>query len=181
MMKKLSIYLGIIVALFALLFIVNQQSEKSKNAARLGNLDEATKAKAEQLYGVDASKLKAETVQQLNDANYQNIIQPDELKKKIAAKEETFVYFFSTTCVHCQATTPILNPIAKDAGVDLKQLNLWEYESDWNTYKITATPTLVVFRDGKEVSRLEGGVSHDGQPGLSPDSFKQFFATNKKK
>ncbi|MDF2671285.1 MAG: thioredoxin [Paenibacillus sp.] len=180
-MKKLMIYLGIIVALFALLFIVNQQSEKSKNEARIGNLDAATKAKAQELYGVDASKLKAETVQQLNDANYQNIITPEDLKKKIATKEETFVYFFSTTCVHCQATTPILNPIAKDAAVDLKQLNLWEHEAEWNTYKITATPTLVVFRDGKEVSRLEGGVSHDGQQGLAPDAFKQFFTTNKKK
>lgn len=180
-MKKLLIYLGIIVGLFVLLFIVNQQSEKSKDQARIAKLDDATKAKAEQLYGVDAAKLKPETLGQLNDANYQNIIKPQDLKKKIDSKEETFVYFFSTTCSHCQATTPILNPIAKDAGIDLKQLNLWEYEKDWATYKIEATPTLVVFRDGKEVNRLEGGVSHDGQAGLSPDNFKQFFQANKKK
>jgi thioredoxin 1 len=180
-MKKLLIYLGIILGLFVLLFIVNQQTEKSKDQARVANLDGATKAKAQQLYGVDASKLKPETVQQLNDPNYQNIIKPDDLKKLIASKDETFVYFFSTTCVHCQATTPVLNPIAKDAGIDLKQLNLWEYEAEWATYSIKATPTLVVFRDGKEVNRLEGGVSHDGQPGLSPDNFKQFFLTNKKK
>lgn len=180
-MKKLLLYLGIIVGLFALLFIVNQQSEKSKTEARLSNIDEATKAKAQQLYGVDVSKLKPETVQQLNDPNYQNIIQPDALKTKIDSKEETFVYFFSTTCVHCQATTPVLNPIAKEAGIDLKQLNLWENEKEWSTYSISATPTLVVFRDGKVVDRLEGGVSHDGQPGLSPDAYKQFFLKNKKK
>lgn len=180
-MKKLLIYLGIIVGLFVLLFIVNQQSEKSKDQARIANLDESAKAKARQLYGVDAAKLKPETVQQLNDSNYQNIVKPEDLKKQIASKEETFVYFFSTTCVHCQATTPVLNPIAKEAGVDLKQLNLWEYEAEWTSYKISATPTLVVFRDGKEVNRLEGGVTHDGQPGLTPDNFKQFFLANKKK
>ncbi|WP_127588636.1 thioredoxin family protein [Paenibacillus koleovorans] len=180
-MKKLLLYLGIIVGLFVLLFIVNQQSEKSKQEARVGNLDAATKAKAEQLYGVEASKLKPETIKQLNDENYQNIIKPADLKKKIESKEETFVYFFSTTCIHCIATTPVLNPIAKEAGVDLKQLNLWEYEAEWANYKIEATPTLVVFRDGKEVTRLQGGVSHDGQQGLSPDNFKKFFTDNKKK
>lgn len=180
-MKKLFIYLGIIVGLFVLLYIVNQQSQKAKEEARLAKIDAATNAKAQQLYGVDASKLRPETVEQLNDPNYQNIIKPADLKKAIDSKQEMFVYFFSTTCVHCQATTPVLNPIAKEAGVDLKQLNLWEYDAGWNEFGIQATPTIVYYRDGKPVDRLEGGVTHDGQPGHSPDTFKQFFERNKKK
>jgi len=180
-MKKLLIYLGVIAGLFVLLFFINQQNEKAKEQSRLSQIDEATKAKAEQLYGVPASKLKPETLAQLNDPNYQNIIKPADLKAKIDGKEELFVYFFSPTCPHCQATTPVLVPIAKEAGIDLLQFNLWEFEDGWTQYKIDATPTLVHYTDGKEAARLEGGVAHDGQPGYSPDAYKAFFENNKSK
>jgi len=179
--KKLMIYLGVIVALFALLFIVNQQSEKAKEQSRASKIDAATNEKAKQLYGVEGAKLRPETLAQLNDPNYQNIIKPADLKAALDDKKDMYVYYFSTTCVHCRATTPVLNPIAKDAGVDLKQLNVWEYEAGWNEFKITATPTLIYYKGGKEVQRLEGGVSHDGQPGHSTDTFKTFFEDAKKK
>lgn len=180
-MKKLFIYLGIIVGLFVLLFIVNDQSQKAKEQDRISKIDPATNEKAKQLYGVDAAKLKPETVAQLNDANYQNIIKPADLKNDLNAKKDMYVYYFQTTCVHCTATTPVLNPIAKAAGADLKQLNLWEYEAGWSEFKITATPTLVYYKGGKEVLRMEGGISHDGQPGYSADEFKKFFDEAKKK
>jgi len=180
-LKKLLIYLGVIVALFAVLFIVNNQSEKAKEAARASKIDEATKAKAQQLYGVDAIKLKPETLEQLNDPNYQNIIKPADLKAQLNNKQDLFVYYFSPTCPHCKATTPLLNPVAKEAGVDLKQLNLWEYEQGWTEFNINATPTIVYYKDGKETLRIEGGVSHDGQPGYTPNDYKTFFEEAKKK
>jgi thiol-disulfide isomerase/thioredoxin len=179
--KKLFIYLGIIVGLFVLLFIVNHQSEKAKEEARTSKIDAATNEKSKQLYGVDAAKLKPETLAQLNDANYQNIIKPADLKNDLSAKKDMFVYYFQTTCSHCLVTTPVLNPIAKTAGVDLKQLNLWEYEAGWNEFKITATPTIVYYKGGKEVLRMEGGISSNGQPGYSADDFKKFFEDAKKK
>lgn len=180
-MKKLLIYLGIIVGLFVLLFIVNHQSEKAKEQARLSKIDPSTNEKSLQLYGVEASKLRPETLAQLNDPNYQNIIKTDDLRKAINDKKDMFVYYFQTTCPHCQATTPLLNPIAQAAGVDLKQFNLWEFEPGWNEFKITATPTIIYYKGGKEVLRMEGGISHDGQPGYSADDFKKFFEEAKKK
>lgn len=180
-MKKLSIYLGIIVGLFVLLFIVNHQSEKAKEQARISQIDPAMNDKSKQLYGVEAVKLRPETLAQLGDANYQNIIKTSELKSDLSAKKDMFVYYFQTTCPHCIATTPILNPIAKTAGVDLKQFNLWEYEAGWNEFNIKATPTIIYYKGGKEVLRMEGGISHDGQPGYSADDFKKFFEEAKKK
>ncbi|MDF2723379.1 MAG: thioredoxin [Paenibacillus sp.] len=180
-MKKLLIYLGIIVGLFVLLFIVNDQTEKAKERDRISKIDPALQEKAKQLYGVDASKLKPETLAQLTDTNYQNIIKPADLKSELSAKKDLFVYYFQTTCQHCIATTPVLNPLAKEAGIDLKQLNLWEYEAGWSEFKITATPTIVYYKGGKEVLRMEGGVAHDGQPGYSSDEFKKFFEEAKKK
>lgn len=179
--KKLLIYLGVIVGLFVLLFIVNHQSEKAKENARASQIDAATNEKAKQLYGVEGARLKPETLAQLNDANYQNIIKPADLKNELNAKKDMFVYFFQTTCSHCISTTPVLNPIAQAAGVDLKQLNLWEYETGWNEYKITATPTIVYYKGGKEVLRMEGGIGQNGQPGYSPEDYKKFFEDAKKK
>lgn len=180
-MKKLLIYLGIIAALFVLLFVVNNQSEKAKEQERASQIDPATNEKANQLYGVDAIKLKPETMAQLSDANYQNIIKPADLKSELNAKKDMFVYFFSTTCSHCIATTPVLNPVAKDAGVDLKQFNLWEYDTGWAEYKVTQTPTIVYYKGGKEVLRMEGGVGQAGINGYSAADYKKFFEEARQK
>ena len=66
-MKKLLIIGGIIVAVFALLIVLNNASNKSKLA--------------DNPYGTD--NLKQETIDQLDDENYQNIILPDDLQKKV--------------------------------------------------------------------------------------------------
>jgi thioredoxin 1 len=144
-MKKIFIFGAIIIVLFgALAFVTTyQKSEKAE-----GNV-----------YGKD--DLHTATVDQLDDPNYQNIILPEELEAKLNKKEDTIVYFFSPTCEHCKVTTPVLMPVADDVGVDISQFNLLEYEDGWNQYGITATPTLVHYKDGKEVSRSEGSNTEE--------------------
>ena len=78
-MKKLLIYLGIVVLLFGGLYFVNQQSTKSSDKANAGNP-----------YGVAASKLNPETVKQLTDPNYQNLILPKDLGCKIEEQRNIF-------------------------------------------------------------------------------------------
>lgn len=97
------------------------------------------------------------TLEQLNDPLYDNLIMPDELQKRLHNQEELFVYFYSPLCEHCLATTPVLVPIADEVGIDLKKHNLLEFTSSWDEYKIEFTPTLVHFKDGKEVARMVGG------------------------
>jgi thiol-disulfide isomerase/thioredoxin len=139
-MKKILIFGAIIVVLFgALAFVTTYQ----KNEKAEGNV-----------YGKD--DLHTATVDQLDDPNYQNIILPDELEAKLENKEDTIVYFFSPVCEHCKVTTPVLMPVAEEVGVEINQFNLLEYEDGWNQYGITATPTLVHYKDGKEVARSEG-------------------------
>lgn len=139
-MKKLLIIGSIVVVIFALLIFLN----KASNNAKLEN----------NLYGTN--DLKQETIDQLDDENYQNIILPDALKKKIDSGEPIMAYFFSPICSHCQAFTPVLMPLAKEANITIHQYNVYEFEDGWNDYKIEATPTLVYFKDGKEVARLMG-------------------------
>ena len=81
---------------------------------------------------------------------------PDELEKKIAAGEAVNAYFFSPDCIHCKAFTPVLMPIADELGIDIAQLNVYEYPELWEKYDIEYTPTFIRFEDGKEVSRFFG-------------------------
>ncbi len=154
-MKKAIIFLGIIIVLFgALAFVTNlSNSEKAE-----GNP-----------YGKDS--LDPATIDQLDDPLYQNQILPDELDKKLSNEDDAFVYFYSPTCIHCKNTSPILVPLAEDMDIDLKKYNVLEFEQGWNDYQIESTPTLVRFKDGKEVDRIVGTQTEE--------TFKQWVEQNK--
>jgi thiol-disulfide isomerase/thioredoxin len=139
-MKKIVIFSAIIIALFAAIAIITnvQKTDKSE-----GNP-----------YGKD--KLKPATVDQLDDPNYQNLILPKELEKKLEKKENVTVYFYSPTCSHCQKTTPIVAPLAEKMGIDLVQYNLLEFDQGWDDYNIQSTPTIVYYKNGKEQDRIVG-------------------------
>lgn len=139
-MKKILFFLIFTILLFAgIAYLSNVQKEKALE----GNP-----------YGTD--NLDAATIEQLDDPNYQNIILPDELKTKLEAKEDVTVYFFSPTCSYCRQTTPILMPLAKDLEATVVQYNLLEFEKGWDDYHIESTPTLVQYKEGKEVNRITG-------------------------
>jgi thiol-disulfide isomerase/thioredoxin len=162
-MKKLLIYLSVIVALFAILFVLNMQSNKANY--------EAYAAAANELYRTSPDKLDPDTLKQLDDPHYQNIILPDELSARLQNKENLFVYFFSPQCPHCQASTPILMPMAEGLGADIRQFNLLEFQEGWREYNIEYTPTLVYFREGKEIDRFVGGI----QDPQAQEQMKQFL------
>ncbi|GGB51712.1 thioredoxin fold domain-containing protein [Virgibacillus dakarensis] len=149
MKKKMVIFAVVIVVLFAALYFVTVF--KNKQA-----VDESDNP-----YGKE--NLKQETIDQLDDPLYQNQITPDKLDEKLTNEEDVFVYFYSPTCPHCKRVTPILVPMTEDFGVDMKKLNLWEFEHDWDRFGIEGTPTLVYYKDGKEVDRISGEGKNEEQ------------------
>jgi thiol-disulfide isomerase/thioredoxin len=138
--KKIVIFGAIIVTLFAAIAFMTSYQQKEKA--------EGNPYKKE--------KLHPATIEQLDDPLYQNIILPDELEEKLAKKEAVTVYFYSSICPHCQKTTPIVVPMSKEMGIDLKMFNLLEFEDGWDKYNIEGTPTIVHYVDGKEVKRIDG-------------------------
>ncbi len=150
-MKKLLIIAGVVLAIFALIVFLTNQSQDEKLA--------------DNPYGTD--DLEPSTIDQLDDENYQNIALPEDVNEQIQSGEPTTVYFFSPTCQFCQQTTPILMPVAEDMEVDVLQYNLLEFEQGWSDYAVEATPTLVHYEDGKEVARWVGA-----QP---KENIEQFF------
>jgi thioredoxin 1 len=158
--KKMLIFLGLIIGLFGVLYFVNQASLKAQD---------------DNAYGVPASKLNTMTRKQLDDPNYQNIILPAQLADRLNAKTSTMVYFFSPTCTHCVATSPHLVPLAKALGMDMKMYNVLEFEQGWSDYKLQVTPTLVYYKEGKEVERIEGGFFMNGDK-PTDESYEKFKA-----
>lgn len=139
-MKKLLVIGGVIIAIFVLIFVLSNKADESKLK--------------DNPYGTD--KLKKSTVNLIGDKNYNNIILPDELDKKVKAGESVTAYFFSPECSFCLEMTPILMPIAKDMDVTVQQYNLLEFGSEAAPFRIESTPTLIQFKDGEEVGRLVG-------------------------
>ena len=144
-MKKLAIVGAVIVLLFAGIIVLTNM----KNSEKL----------EDNPYGTD--NLKQSTIDLLDDKNYQNIILPDALAKKIESGDGVVGYFFSPECSHCKNFTPKLMPIADELDVQVDQLNILEYTNEWDTYNITATPTLIYFENGEEVARLEGDAPNE--------------------
>ncbi|MGF9964349.1 thioredoxin family protein [Bacillus rhizoplanae] len=103
---------------------------------------------------------------------YTNKISLEDVQKNVKEKKDQTIYFYQTSCVHCKKVSPIIVPMAKDMNIDMKVIDLEQYPTGWDEFKITGTPTIIHFKEGKEVSRIEGEQTKD--------KFKEWFTANKK-
>src|SRR5690625_1119133 len=152
MRNKMLLIVGVLAVLFVALYFVNDY----KNKRTLEATDNP--------YGKEP--LQQETIDLMDDTLYQNIIVPDDLDAKLEDGEDVTVYYFSPTCVFCQKTTPVVVPLAEELDVDLKKLNLLEFDK-MDYYDIEGTPTIIHYENGKEVARIVGE-----QP---EEEFRSFF------
>ncbi|WP_368905039.1 thioredoxin family protein [Bacillus wiedmannii] len=139
-MKKMLIFGGIIIVLFAAIFAVTQMEKKNASTDEKGY--------------------------------YSNKISLEDLNKNIEDKKEQTIYFYQTSCVHCQKISPIVVPLAKDLNVDMKVIDIENLNEPWDKYNIQGTPTIIHFKDGKEVSRISGEQSKE--------KFKEWLEQTKK-
>ena len=73
----------------------------------------------------------------------------------------TIVDFWAEWCGPCRALAPILDELAKQyAGkVTIGKLNIEENKEKTAEFAIRSIPTLLFFKDGKEVEKVIGGRS----------------------
>lgn len=142
----MAIIVAVIVVLFAGLFVANNY--KNKQATQ--GMDNP--------YGKE--DLRQETIDLLDNPLYDNIIVPNALDEKIENGEPVTVYFFSPTCSFCQKTTPIVAPLAEELNIDMKKMNLLEFDK-MEYYNIEGTPTIVHYDNGEEVARIVGQQKED--------------------
>jgi thioredoxin 1 len=68
------------------------------------------------------------------------------------------VDFWSPGCIPCQRIAPVIDELAAEAGGRFRvgKVNAWEEQGLAVRYRISAVPTLVVFKGGAVVNTLVG-------------------------
>ena len=66
------------------------------------------------------------------------------------------VDFWATWCGPCRMIAPILDELAEEKGLEVGKVNVDEEPDLARRFGITAIPTLVIMKGGKESGRIQG-------------------------
>lgn len=89
-----------------------------------------------------------EKIKTLTTANFSN-----EIRSGI-----TLVDFWADWCMPCKMMAPILNEVSAelDENTYVGKVNIEHHQAVANKYSVSSIPTLVLFKNGKEVNRFVG-------------------------
>ena len=93
-------------------------------------------------------------LKQLDEKNFENEV--------ISNPETTLVDFYADWCGPCQMLSPIIEEIANDkANYNIGKVNVDKNQNLAAKYNVMSIPTLIVFKNGKEYSRMIGVQSKE--------------------
>jgi thiol-disulfide isomerase/thioredoxin len=100
-----------------------------------------------------------------NSENCTSIESEHDLEKILKTKEACFILFYAAWCPFSQRFLPIFKSCSKDADHTCYQMTIDEYPHLCEKYLVEVYPTVLFFRKGKVVKRLDGthGIGLDEQ------------------
>ena len=90
----------------------------------------------------------AENIVKIDDSNF----------SEVTKAGVVLVDFYADWCGPCRMLAPILDALAKECNgkMQVAKLDVDHAQKTTATFQITSVPTLILFKDGKEVNRIVG-------------------------
>jgi thioredoxin 1 len=91
--------------------------------------------------------------------NHERIIELDEKNFDATINNKIIlVDFWAAWCMPCKMLTPVLNELAEELPKDkyIGKVDVEKYPGLSNRFKIRGIPTMILFKNGKEVERIVG-------------------------
>ncbi len=95
----------------------------------------------------------AENILHLNDSNFDS-----EISKGVA-----LVDFYADWCGPCKMMSPVLEELAGQMSgkVKIVKIDIEAAPSTTEKYEVTSIPTIILFKEGKEVNKVVGVKNKD--------------------
>jgi thioredoxin 1 len=97
----------------------------------------------------------SEKVRAVSDSSFE--------KEVLQSEKPVLVDFWAEWCPPCRMLAPTVEAVAEQYAdsADVVKLNVDENPSTAGAYGIKGIPTLILFREGKEVERVVGAISKE--------------------
>lgn len=73
-------------------------------------------------------------------------------------EKEAVVDFYATWCGPCKMFGPIFEEVSNSSDINFIKLDVDKYSEIAREYGVMTIPTIILFKDGKEVKRYTGFI-----------------------